>query len=164
QHKGLNFNFLLQNFLTELASGRGQLDDIIGVAEELVRSRHSKQREVQARRRSVANRWDRIQQLKEEKGHELLSTADVQSFLQSCAEARAQLSGLDGGDGGDGGCSSFTLQAREKIQTQTLRDIQTLEGKIAYLKDVARMKQDCSPAERAAIVDEVQGLEALLHQ
>ncbi|KAF1375246.1 hypothetical protein PFLUV_G00237590 [Perca fluviatilis] len=154
-----------ENFLTKLASGRGQLDDIISMAEELVRSRHSKQREIQARQRSVSKRWDRIQRLKDEKGHELLSTADVQSFLQSCAEAKAQLHGqLSGLDTVDVGCSAFTLQAEEKIQTQTLRDIQTLEAKIAYLKNVAKMKQDCSPAESAAIVEEVQGLEALLNQ
>ncbi|KAA8582408.1 hypothetical protein FQN60_009148 [Etheostoma spectabile] len=78
----------------------------------------------------------------------------VQAKYESCAEARAQLLGLDGGDGGDrgdagdGGCSSFTLQAREKIQTQTLRDIQTLEGKIAYLKDVARIQRLLEDARR----------------
>ncbi|XP_039992754.1 spectrin beta chain, non-erythrocytic 5 isoform X2 [Xiphias gladius] len=154
-----------ENFLTDLVSGRGQLDDIIKMAEELVRSRHSKQREIQARQRTVSNRWDRIQQLKDEKGHALLSTADVQSFLQSCEEAKAQLQGqLSQLDTVDMGCSSFTLLAEEKNQAQALRDIQTLEGKIAYLKSVAKMKQDCSPAESAAIMEEVRGLEALLKQ
>ncbi|XP_068593345.1 spectrin beta chain, non-erythrocytic 5 [Cebidichthys violaceus] len=154
-----------ENFLTELASGRGQLDDIIRMAEELVKSRHSKQREIRDGRRRVSNRWDRIQRLKDEKGHELLSTADVQSFLQSCREAKAQLQGqLSGLDVVDVGCSSFTLMTEDKNQTQTLRDIQTLEAKIAYLKSVAKMKQDCSPAESAAIVEEVRGLEALLDQ
>ncbi|KAM6918067.1 spectrin beta chain, non-erythrocytic 5 [Lycodopsis pacificus] len=154
-----------ENFLTDLASGRGQLDDIIRMAEELVKSRHSKQREILDGRRRVSNRWDRIQRLKDEKGHELLSTADVQSFLLSCREAKAQLQGqLSGLDVVDVGCSSFTLMAEDKNQTQTLRDIQTLEAKIAYLKSVAKMKQDCSPAESAAIVEEVRGLEALLDQ
>ncbi|KAM9341571.1 spectrin beta chain, non-erythrocytic 5 [Symphorus nematophorus] len=154
-----------ENFLTELASGRGQLDDIIKMAEELVKSRHSKQREIQARQRSVSKRWDRIQQLKDEKGHELLSTADVQSFLQSCEEAKAQLQGqLSRLDTVDMGCSSFTLLAEEKNQAQAVRDIQALESKIAYLKSVAKMKQDCSPAESAAISEEVRGLEALLSQ
>ncbi|XP_044022541.1 spectrin beta chain, non-erythrocytic 5 isoform X2 [Siniperca chuatsi] len=154
-----------ENFLTELASGRDQLDDVIRMAEELVKSRHSKQREIQARQRRVSNRWDRIQQLKDEKGHELLSTADVQSFLQSCEEAKAQLQGqLSQLDTVDVGCSSFTLLTEEKNQVQALRDIQALESKIAYLKSVAKMKQDCSPAESAAIVEEVRGLEALLNQ
>ncbi|XP_056249803.1 spectrin beta chain, non-erythrocytic 5 [Seriola aureovittata] len=154
-----------ENFLTELASGRGRLDDIIKMAEELVKSRHSKHREIQARQRTISNRWDRIQQLKDEKGHELLSTADVQSFLRSCEEAKGQLQGqLSRLDVVDVGCSSFTLLAEEKNQAQALRDIQTLEGKIAYLKSVAKMKQDCSPAESAAIMEEVRGLEALLKQ
>ncbi|XP_041668259.1 spectrin beta chain, non-erythrocytic 5 [Cheilinus undulatus] len=154
-----------ENFLTELVSGRGQLDDIIRMAEELVKSRHSKQREIQARQRSVSKRWDRIQQLKDEKGHELLSTADVQTFLQNCEEAKAQLQGqLERLDVVDVGCSPFTLKTEEENQNQALRDIQILEGKIAYLKSIAKMKQDCSPAESAAIAAEVHALEALLSQ
>lgn len=85
-------------------------------------------------------RWDRIQQLKDEKGHELLSTADVQSFLQSCEETKAQLQDqLSRLDVVDPGCSSFTLLAEEQNQTQALRDIQTLQAKIAYLRSVAKM-------------------------
>ncbi|XP_022067652.2 spectrin beta chain, non-erythrocytic 5 isoform X2 [Acanthochromis polyacanthus] len=154
-----------ENFLTELVSGRGQLDDIIKLGEELVRRRHSKQKEIQARQRRVSSRWDRIQQLKDEKGHELLSTADVQMFLRSCEEAKAQLqSQMSQMNAVDVGCSSFTLQNEEKNQSQALRDIQVLEGKISYLKSIAKMKQDCSPAESAAIMEEVRGLEALLKQ
>lgn len=85
-------------------------------------------------------RWDQIQRLKDEKGHELLSTANVQSFLQSCEEAKvllqAQLSHLDTVEVG---CSSFTLRAEEENQAQALRDIQALEAKITYLKSVAEM-------------------------
>lgn len=88
----------------------------------------------------MSSRWDRIQKLKDEKGHELLSTADVKSFLQSCEEAKAQLQGqMSRLDRVDVGCSSLTLQTGEKTQAQALRDIQTLEGKIAYLKSVAKM-------------------------
>ncbi|XP_068195162.1 spectrin beta chain, non-erythrocytic 5 isoform X2 [Antennarius striatus] len=153
------------NFLTELASGHGQLDDIIKMAKEMAKGRHSKQREIEARQRTVSKRWDRIQQLKDEKGQELLSMADVQSFLQSCEEAKGQLQGqLSRLDVVDVGCSSFTLRTEEENQVQVLKDIQSLEGRIAYLKSVAKMKKDCSPAESAAISEEVRGLEALLNQ
>ncbi|XP_077945298.1 spectrin beta chain, non-erythrocytic 5 isoform X2 [Gasterosteus aculeatus] len=159
-----------ENFLTELASGRGQLDDIVRVAEELVTSRHSSRREIQDRQRRVSDRWNRIQRLKDQKGHELLSTADVHSFLQSCREAEAQLRGrladldvvdLDVVDHHRG---PLQLASEEKNQNQTLRDIQALEAKIAYLRGEATKKQDCSPAEAAAIGEEVRGLEALLQQ
>ncbi|KAM6973270.1 spectrin beta chain, non-erythrocytic 5 [Aplochiton taeniatus] len=154
-----------ENFLTELASGKGRLDDISALAEELVKSRHSKEKEIQSRHRQVTRRWARIQQLKDDKGHELLSTADVHSFLHSCEEARAQLQDqLAQLNHVDVGCSSTTLQAEERNQAQALRDIHALESKIAYLKSVAKMKQDCSPAESAAILEEVRGLEALLEQ
>lgn len=85
-------------------------------------------------------RWDRIQQLKDEKGHELLSTADVQSFLQSCEEAKAQLQfQLMQLDSVGRDYSSFTLLTDEKNHAQALRDIHNLESKIAYLKSVAKM-------------------------
>nr|XP_029543639.1 spectrin beta chain, non-erythrocytic 5 [Oncorhynchus nerka] len=155
-----------ENFLTELASGKGQLDDITRLGEELVKSRHSKYREIQAKQGQVTRRWERMQKLKDEKGHELLSTADVQSFLQSCEEARAQLmeqfTQLDTVDGV--GTTSTALDTEERAQAQAQRDIQALERKISYLKSVAKMKQDCSPAEAAAIMEEVRGLEALLEQ
>lgn len=85
-------------------------------------------------------RWDQIQQLKDDKGKELLSTADVQSFLHSCEEAKAQLQGeLSQLDEVDMGCTPFTLLAEEKNQIRAHRDIKMLEGKIAYLKSVAKM-------------------------
>lgn len=47
---------MFQNFLTELASGKGQLDDITRLGEELVKSRHSKHREIQAKQGQVTRR------------------------------------------------------------------------------------------------------------
>ncbi|KAJ0009205.1 hypothetical protein NQD34_016620 [Periophthalmus magnuspinnatus] len=139
-----------ENFLTELASGSGQLDDIMKMGEELVKSGHSKQREVQSKQKRVSSRWERLQRLKEDKGRELLSSADVQSFLQSCDEARAQLQDqlhrlgaahvnteaaqVDGTHLG-----SFTLKNEEEAQIQALKDIHILEAKIAYLKSIAKM-------------------------
>lgn len=85
-------------------------------------------------------RWDQIQHLKDEKGRELLSTADLQSFLQSCEETRTQLQAqLTGLDSVDSGQSHLSLSAQEEIQAQALRDIQVLEAKISYLRSVANM-------------------------
>ncbi|XP_076156260.1 spectrin beta chain, non-erythrocytic 5 [Alosa pseudoharengus] len=152
-----------ENFLTELASGKGQLDDITRLGEGLVKSRHSKKREIQTKQGQVTGRWARLQKLKDEKAHELLSSADVRSFLQSCEEAKAQLQEkLVQLDNPDVGSSPTALHAEERKQLQALRDIDALERKIEYLKSVAKMKQDCSPAESAAILEEVRGLEALL--
>ncbi|KAK0154564.1 Spectrin beta chain, non-erythrocytic 5 [Merluccius polli] len=158
-----------ENFLTGLASGRGRLDDIIRLAEELLRSGPRRQREIQTRMRQVTNRWEQIQRLKEEKGHALLSTADVHSFLQSCEETRSllhaqlqevQVDSLDMASSS----SSSSLQTQERNLAQALRDHTTLQEKISYLKSVAKMKQDCSPAESRAIMEEVRGLETLLEQ
>lgn len=83
-------------------------------------------------------RWEHIQQLKDEKGRELLSTADLQSFLQSCDETRTQLQTqltcLNAS-----GQTHLSLQAQEETQVQALRDIQALEAKIFYLRSIADM-------------------------
>ncbi|KAM9777958.1 spectrin beta chain, non-erythrocytic 5 [Neosynchiropus ocellatus] len=149
-----------ENFLTELVSGRDRLDDIIKTGEELVKMRHKEHLEIQSRQRRVSRRWDLIQELKDQKGRELLSTADVQSFLHSCEETRMQLqSQMAAAE-----ASSSSLQAREETHAQNLRDLQTLEARISYLKSVAKMKQDCSPEESAIIMEEVERLEVLLKQ
>ncbi|XP_062379447.1 spectrin beta chain, non-erythrocytic 5 [Sardina pilchardus] len=154
-----------ENFLTELASGKGQLDDINRLGEGLVNSRHSKKREIQTKQGMVTARWARLQKLKDEKAHELLSSADVRSFLHSCEEAKGQLQEkLLQLDNPDVGSSPAALHAEERKQLQALRDIDALERKIEYLKSVAKMKQDCSPAESAAILEEVRGLESLLRK
>lgn len=46
-----------QNFLTELASGRKQLDDITKLGEELVKKQHSKKKEIQLRLGNVTRRY-----------------------------------------------------------------------------------------------------------
>lgn len=64
----------------------------------------------------------------------------MRSFLQSCEEAKGQLQDqLVLLEPLDPGCSPGTLLAQERTQTQALRDIHTLERKIAYLKSVAKM-------------------------
>ncbi|KAI2654409.1 Spectrin beta chain, non-erythrocytic 5 [Labeo rohita] len=154
-----------ENFLTELASGRKQLDDITKLGEELVKKQHSKKKEIQLRLGIVTRRWEHIQELKDEMAHELLSSADVKSFLQTCQEVQAQLQDrLVQLDTPDVGSSSSALQTEEQRQAQAERDIEALERKIEYLKSVAKMKQDCSPAESAAIMEEVRALEDLLRQ
>lgn len=47
-----------QNFLTELASGRKQLDDITKLGEELVKKQHSKKKEIQLRLGIVTRRYE----------------------------------------------------------------------------------------------------------
>ncbi|XP_026142105.1 spectrin beta chain, non-erythrocytic 5 isoform X1 [Carassius auratus] len=154
-----------ENFLTELASGRKQLDDITKLGEELVKKQLSQKKEVQLRLGIVTRRWEHIQKLKDEMAHELLSSADVKSFLQTCQEVQAQLQDkLVQLDTPDVGSSPSALKAEEHRQAQAERDIEALERKIEYLKSVAKMKQDCSPAESAAIMEEVRGLEDLLRK
>ncbi|KAA0711222.1 Spectrin beta chain, non-erythrocytic 5 [Triplophysa tibetana] len=154
-----------ENFLTELASGTNQLADITKLGEELVKKQHGQKKEIQIRLGSITRRWEHIQKLKDKIAHELLSSADVKSFLQTCHDVQAQLQDrLAQLDTPDVGSSSSALQIEEHRQAQAERDIEALERKIQYLKSVAKMKQDCSPEESTAIMKEVHVLEQLLAQ
>ena len=85
-------------------------------------------------------RWENIQALKDEKAHELLSSADIKSFLHTCEDVKAQLlDKLDQLDTPDVGSSPSALQAEERNQAQSEREIEALERKIEYLKSVAKM-------------------------
>uniref|UniRef100_A0A4W4DYW9 Spectrin, beta, non-erythrocytic 5 n=1 Tax=Electrophorus electricus TaxID=8005 RepID=A0A4W4DYW9_ELEEL len=154
-----------ENFLTELASGKGQVDDITKLGEHLVKKLHSRKREIQSKQSQVGRRWEHIQALKDEKAHELLSSADIKSFLDTCEDTKTQLwDKVAQLDVLDMGCSPSTLQAEERSQAQVEREIEVLERKIQYLKSVAKMKQDCSPTESTTIMAEVCALEDLLQQ
>ncbi|MGH0174376.1 UNVERIFIED_CONTAM: hypothetical protein FKN15_008679 [Acipenser sinensis] len=109
--------------------------------------------------------WERLQHLKDEKGRELLGTADVKSFLQSCQDARTLLQEkLAQLEGTELGSTSPALEAERRRQGHAEREIQALERRIEYLKGIAKMKQDSSPAESAAILVEVRDLERLLER
>ncbi|XP_015205968.2 spectrin beta chain, non-erythrocytic 5 isoform X1 [Lepisosteus oculatus] len=152
-----------ENFLTELASGKGRLDGLTQLADELVKSRHSKQGEILSRQSQANRRWERMQKLKDEKARELLGKADVKSFLQSCQDARVLLEEKRTQlEGPDMGTSSSALKTEQRRHSQVEREIQALERKIEYLKNVAQMKKDSSPAESEAIMEEVRSLERLL--
>ncbi|XP_057715583.1 spectrin beta chain, non-erythrocytic 5 isoform X1 [Corythoichthys intestinalis] len=158
-----------ENFVTEMMSGHGQLDDITKTAQELVRNRHGKHKDIQRCLSSLNTRWESLQRRKDEKAREVLSMADMRFLLQQVQDVRTQLAHLEQLEpvnmnmAGSGG-SLFALRAGENQQASTQRNINTLEGRIAYLKDLANGKQECSPAESAAIIEEVRGLEMLLKQ
>uniref|UniRef100_A0A8C4TAI1 Spectrin, beta, non-erythrocytic 5 n=1 Tax=Erpetoichthys calabaricus TaxID=27687 RepID=A0A8C4TAI1_ERPCA len=136
-----------ENFLTELAGGKRRLQEIRQTAQALLKSDHSQAHEIQARQAEVQQRWDHIQRLKDEKAKELLGTADVKSFLQSCQDAQAlledKLAQLEG-------TQPLALETELRRQNQNEREIQ--------------VKQDTSPAESAAILNEVRRLQQLLER
>ncbi|XP_055497034.1 spectrin beta chain, non-erythrocytic 5 [Leucoraja erinacea] len=152
-----------ENFLTELVAGKGRLDEIDRLVGNFIESGHSKDREILEKQQMIHKRWDTMLALKEEKGKELMGTADVQSFLQKCQDTTAllqdKLALLSIPD------PSSSLKAVDEARRKQLtsnREIQSLEGTIAYLIQMAHLIQDASPAESAAIMLQVQELEALL--
>lgn len=89
---------------------------------------------------NVVLRWEHIQALKDERAQELLSSADIKSFLHTCEDAKSQLlEKLVQLDTSGVGSSASALQAEKQSQAQAEREIEALERKIEYLKSVAKM-------------------------
>ncbi|XP_043929471.1 spectrin beta chain, non-erythrocytic 5 [Protopterus annectens] len=153
------------NFLTDLAAGKGRLDEINRLADDFVRSGHSKQDDVRARQKSINKSWDQMLHLKDEKGKELMGTASVKSFLENCDSTKALIQEkFDHLSKSEIGNTPASLEAARRSQGATEWDIQVLEKKIEYLRNVAQSKQDTNPAESEAIMKEVHEMEKLLEQ
>ncbi|XP_078262240.1 spectrin beta chain, non-erythrocytic 5 [Rhinoraja longicauda] len=154
-----------ENFLTELAAGKGRLGEIDRLAGNLIKNGHSKDREIQAKQQMIHKRWEIMLALKEEKGKELMGTADVQSFLQKCQDTTAllqdKLALLSTPDPANS--LKAVVGARHK-QVTSKREIQSLESTLQYLIQMAHTVQDTNPAESAAIMLQVQEVEALLQR
>ncbi|XP_042194068.1 spectrin beta chain, non-erythrocytic 5 [Callorhinchus milii] len=145
-----------ENFLVELAAGKGRLEEIDQQVDELIRSGHSKARAIREKQRDIHQQWEVMLALKEEKGRELIGTADMQTFLCSCQETTAMLQ------------EQITLFSNRefdrdfKKRVWAERDIHTLEARIEYLKKVAKSIKQTNPAESEAIMAKVREMERLL--
>uniref|UniRef100_UPI00398EAE6B spectrin beta chain, non-erythrocytic 5 n=1 Tax=Pristiophorus japonicus TaxID=55135 RepID=UPI00398EAE6B len=154
-----------ENFLTELAAGKGRLDEINQLVEEFIKNRHSKQREIRAKQREIHKRWALMLVLKEEKGKELIGTADVKSFLQKCQDTTALLQEkLTLLSVTETSSSMKAVDDARRKQFMSDREIQALETRIEYLTKMADSIQDTNPAESAAIMVQVREMEAVLQR
>ncbi|XP_038646180.1 spectrin beta chain, non-erythrocytic 5 [Scyliorhinus canicula] len=154
-----------ENFLTELAAGKGRLNEINQLVDEFIKNKHSKEQQIRAKQQEIHKRWDLMLILKEEKGKELIGTADVKSFLQKCQDTTALLQ------------DKLTLLSLTEISNNkkavdeerrklvmSEREIQALETRIEYLIKMAHSIQGTNPAESAAIMEQVSEMEALLQR
>lgn len=154
-----------ENFLTELAAGKGRLDAINQLVDEFITNGHSKQREIRAKQREIHKRWDLMLVLKEEKGKELIGTADVKSFLQKCQDTTALLQDkltLLSVTETSNSMKAVDDQRRKQVMSEW--EIQALETRIEYLIKMADSIKDTNPAESAAIMVQVREMEALLQR
>ena len=56
-----------ENLLTDLMANQGRIDRINKMADQFVRTGHSKQADVRQRQKEVNDQWERLMKLKEEK-------------------------------------------------------------------------------------------------
>uniref|UniRef100_A0A8C3QRB7 Calponin-homology (CH) domain-containing protein n=1 Tax=Cyanoderma ruficeps TaxID=181631 RepID=A0A8C3QRB7_9PASS len=145
-----------QRFLTELAAGKGQLEDIENL------NRYSSCITV-AINCYLASRWQSMETLKEEKGSELIGVADVRTFLQDCQsigvllqDKMVQLRDLEPGNLPAG------LESDKRKLYTIEREVLVTERKIEYLRSVAKSIKDTNPAESRAITEQVENMERLL--
>ncbi|XP_059505307.1 spectrin beta chain, non-erythrocytic 5 isoform X2 [Stegostoma tigrinum] len=154
-----------ENFLTELAAGKGRLDEINQLVDEFIKTGHSKKQEIRAKQHEIHKRWAHMLVLKEEKGRELIGTADVKSFLQKCQDTTAllqeKLTLLPNTEISN---SKKAVDEERRKQAVSEREIQVLETRIEYLTKMAHSIKDTNRAESAAIMEQVHQMEALLHE
>ncbi|XP_078089380.1 spectrin beta chain, non-erythrocytic 5-like [Mustelus asterias] len=154
-----------ENFLTELAAGKGRLDEINQLVDEFVKSKHSKEQQIRAKQQEIHKRWNLMLILKEEKGKELIGTADVKSFLQKCQDTTALLQdklALLSLTEISNSKKAVDDERRKLVMSE--REIQALETRIEYLTKMAHSIQGTNPAESAAIMEQVSEMEALLQK
>ncbi|KFQ58276.1 Spectrin beta chain, non-erythrocytic 5, partial [Pelecanus crispus] len=152
-----------QIFLVELAAGKGQLADIENLAAKYGKISLSKHSEIRIWLEEINSRWQRMENLKEEKGSELIGVADVRMFLQDCQsigvllqDKMDQLRDLEPGN------SSAGLEADKRKLATVEREVLVIERKIEYLRSVAKSIKDTNPAESRAIIAQVENMERLL--
>ncbi|NWZ66645.1 SPTN5 protein, partial [Acrocephalus arundinaceus] len=152
-----------QRFLTELAAGKGQLEDIENLAVKYGKISPSKYVEIQTWMEEINIRWQSMETLKEEKGSELIGVADVRTFLQDCQsigvllqDKMVQLRDLEPGN-----LPAGLESGKRKLYTIE-REVLVTERKIEYLRSVAKSIKDTNPAESRAITEQVENMERLL--
>ncbi|XP_029453305.1 spectrin beta chain, non-erythrocytic 5 [Rhinatrema bivittatum] len=154
-----------ENFLTDLAAGKGRLEEINHLADEFMKTGPSQQHEIQAYQREINRRWDHLEMLKEEKSAELIGVADVRTFLQACQSTKLLLQDkLEQVANSELGSSNtaMALESERRKQASSEWEIQVLEQKITYLKNVAKSIEDTNPKESKAIKEQVEDMEKLL--
>ncbi|NXQ26015.1 SPTN5 protein, partial [Alaudala cheleensis] len=152
-----------QSFLTELAAGKGQLEDIENLAVKYGNISPNKYLEIQTWMEKINIRWQSMETLKEEKGSELIGVADVRTFLQDCQsigvllqDKMVQLRDLEPGN-----LPAVLESGRRRLYTIE-REVLVTERKIEYLRSVAKSIKDTNPAESRAITEQVENMERLL--
>ncbi|NWT70613.1 SPTN5 protein, partial [Prunella himalayana] len=152
-----------QRFLTELAAGKGQLEDIENLAAKYGKISPSKYFEIQTWMEKINIRWQSMETLKEEKGSELIGVADVRTFLEDCQsigvllqDKMVQLRDLEPGNLPAG------LESDKRKLYTIEREVLVTERKIEYLRSVAKSIKDTNPAESRAITEQVENMERLL--
>ncbi|NXO10573.1 SPTN5 protein, partial [Oriolus oriolus] len=152
-----------QRFLTELAAGKGQLEDIENSAAKYRKISSRKYFEIQTWVEEINIRWQGMETLKEEKGSELIGVADVRTFLQDCQSIGALLQDkmVQLGDLEPGNFPAGLESDKRKLYTVE-REVLVVERKIEYLRSVARSIKDTNPAESRTITEQVENMEKLL--
>ncbi|XP_078515770.1 spectrin beta chain, non-erythrocytic 5 isoform X2 [Lissotriton helveticus] len=152
-----------QNFLTELAAGKGRLEEINQLGEEFVKSGPQRQDEIRALQKQINQRWRNIEAMKEKKDSELIGVADVRTFLEDCQSMQLLLQDkINQCTGAEPSSTPMGFEAERRALANTEHDIYALECKILYLKNMAKSIGKTNPAESLAIEKQVEEMEKLL--
>ncbi|XP_033632547.1 spectrin alpha chain, non-erythrocytic 1-like [Asterias rubens] len=77
-----------ENLLTDLVANQGRIDRINKMADEFVRTGHSKQADVRKRQKEINDQWERLMKLKEEKEKMLEGASSIELYNHSWGECK----------------------------------------------------------------------------
>ncbi|XP_075049076.1 spectrin beta chain, non-erythrocytic 5 [Mixophyes fleayi] len=149
-----------ENFLTDLAAGKARLNEINNMTDKLVQSAPDKKKEIQDYLKAIFDSWNQLEHMKDEKWNDIIRMADTMTVLQNCENTRTliedTLTEMKHSE------PPGSLQSEEQQLIAHERDIQLLERKIEYLKNMEKSIRDTNPQESLAMRKQIEEMEKLL--
>ncbi|XP_022090941.1 spectrin beta chain, non-erythrocytic 5-like isoform X2 [Acanthaster planci] len=137
-----------ENLLTDLVANQGRIDRINKMADEFVRTGHSKQAEVLGRQKEVNDQWERLMKLKEEKEKMLEGASSIELYNHSWGEAKEWiLDKFNALSSYDPGKDSQSVQDLQRKHENLERELAPVSEKLRKLNLLAKAVKSSYPNE-----------------
>ncbi|XP_040070142.1 spectrin beta chain, non-erythrocytic 1 [Ixodes scapularis] len=154
-----------ENFVTDLSASKVRLDEIDRKVGEFVENKHSQLDAIRTRSRQIHGRWDRLNQLKQQKERSLEGATSVELFHRTCDDARDWMSEkMQKIDTDEVGRDMKTVQALQRRHENLERELAPLEEKFNRVNLLADSVKASYPAERSNVAKRQAELQSIWDQ
>ncbi|XP_061172689.1 spectrin beta chain, non-erythrocytic 5-like [Saccostrea echinata] len=138
-----------ENLLTNLAGNKGRLDEINGLADEIVKSGSGQSKQVQVRQKEINDRWNRLMKLKMEKEKNLQGASSIEMFQSTCNELADWIKEKDNTLSSDDiGKDMKGIEAALRRHTNLERELVPVEDKMKRMNFLADSVRASYPDEK----------------